>query len=614
MLIASGLALARPRLTPYLVLAGTTFQSRLFHFNLDVEILVAVTLGLTLRAVLDRRLPKPLPLDISGLAFVGLNVLILLSLVVNLNSANGPQVWLNTQYFLVHSILLIAIFGLLPEGRDWGAEWAIAIGTVAVVLSALRLLEVAGIPVHSAASVARVSILGDTQDPASWNLYSVFLVAALSLLLVRSDRWRVVGYGFALVVVVGLASAESRTSLVIFALVIASLFWLARSTSRRVVLAGLAIAFIGASISPLSGIASKPILLPSISGPGARVDTVTTTVVAPGPVVTSPSPPVDDVPKPGPPPNLVPDWRSVLDRSYYRLEQVINAPTINQGGANYLEILIRAGGHTDRANLEITVNGDLIRSLRESDISEYYSWVVVPLPRQSLNQEPIVVTFQATGSPDSTTNYFALAGVNAYADGVTSSFWTGSAFTKDDMSSDPGAQRGIILAFLNGDVPTLHRFTPSTGPVLDPSLQDRLTLWRAAAAIFLAHPLLGTGFYTFAFAYVRFTSGAVLFQSYANAHSNYFELLSDLGLFGPLLFGLAISAAMVTAGRRALRDLNSIHAAFAAALGAFLVSSLTQTWIADSRIYVFAWATLLLVAFTKKHGPIASATTRVGDP
>lgn len=565
-----------------------------------------MTLGLALRAIIDRRFRIRVPVGTSLLAFGALNFVILLSFLANFAGGNGQQVWLNTQYFLAHSILIVAIFVLLPERNDWGIAWAWAFGAVAVVLAATRLLELVGVPLHEIASFAGMSILGDTQDPSSWNLYSVFLIAALALLLEeRFARWEGIGYACALVVVVALASAESRTTLVIFFMVIAWLLWIARSRRRRAMYVALAIAFLAASVSPLSGIASKTLIVTSPAGAGARVDPSTIRITAPGPVTTPPTvsepvttPPsvsaVEPVPKPGPPPNLRPDWRSVLDRSAYRLEQVVDAPVIDPAGGNYLELLVRAGGTTDRAALQITIDGGVVKSLREAEITQYFGWVVVPLPRDALAHRPLVVGFQVTGSPDSESNYFALGGIDALAEGVTSRIWTGSHMTEDDLSSDPGVQRGVVLAFVNGQVPPYHRFTPTSGPVLDPSVQDRFTLWRTALAIFAAHPLLGTGFYTFESAQTPYLSGPVSFQQYANAHSNYLELLADLGLLGPLLFGLALVAAMSVAVRRAVRPTRTLDAALAAALGAFVVSSLTQTWIADSRIYMFAWAILLV--------------------
>jgi O-antigen ligase len=83
-----------------------------------------------------------------------------------------------------------------------------------------------------------------------------------------------------------------------------------------------------------------------------------------------------------------------------------------------------------------------------------------------------------------------------------------------------------------------------------------------------------------------------LFYVYTNAHSNYFQLLSDLGIAGPVLFLMILLIPLITVVRRTISNSDRrlwMAPALALALIALLLSSLTQTWIADSRVYITAW-------------------------
>jgi hypothetical protein len=234
-------------------------------------------------------------------------------------------------------------------------------------------------------------------------------------------------------------------------------------------------------------------------------------------------------------------------------------------------------------------------------MSTDYRWHEVPLPDGVVGgATPLNVDFAASGNADSARNYFLLGGVYARAAGFSSRFWTGSSWSTNDLSSDPGVQNGLLTVFLDGFVPQLKYFPGPNVGVLDPSIADRFILWQTAVNAFWHNPVLGTGFYTFGLVKGRYEPpDAALVVSYANAHSNYFELLSDLGFAGPLMFLLVLLIPLVEISRRTLssgRPRDWLPPAMGLALIAYVLSSATQTWIADSRVYMIAWFVALVSA------------------
>jgi len=232
-------------------------------------------------------------------------------------------------------------------------------------------------------------------------------------------------------------------------------------------------------------------------------------------------------------------------------------------------------------------------------MSPYYHWEQVPVPDALVDTgKPVTVGFTATGNVDSSNHYFAIGGIYARSSAYSSRIWTGHSWLRNDLSSDPGVQSGLPLVFLNGAIPPLEHFVASPSEVIDTSLSDRLVLWKTALIAFMHNPALGTGFYTFRFAQDKYeSSDSQLFFVYTNAHSNYFELLSDLGFAGPVLFLLILLVPLFKVARRTLFNASHLEwmaPALALALIAFLLSSFTQTWIADSRLYITAWFIVLV--------------------
>jgi small basic protein len=630
--LIAGFALAsgwRPRWVPYLATLGIMFQTQSVHWSSDVDTLAGITLGLAARAAWERRMPRLIQPWSSLWVFVGLNAVVALSFLANLHTSYRGEVWLSTQHFLAISGLVVAIIYLAPEEARLPRSWLTPVGLVAAALAASRLLEVAGLELRPAAARFGLAILGDTADSASWNLYALFLsvgmVSLLAKALSRESRPLSGGlhYGLAALTAVGLASALSRTAAVIVAVQLSVIFLVTRSWLRRGAVVALAGAFVLASITPAFALNNKPVLVKPWTPSGDPAPVATTVVVPPDPGQDiEPVPPIKSTPRPKPSPrprpalpSTNPDWRSVLDRTHYRLEQRIDAAAYDRPD-NYVAFMVKAaGGAADPpvTTLAVQLNGKTVTSLTPNQVGPFWRWIEVGIPKSMIGAGgPATVTLFVTGQPDSASNFFLVGGLNAYGSGYTSRFYTGTAWTTEALSSDPGVHQGIVMVFLNGEMPPLSTFTPANSSVVDPSIRDRLYLWRTAAAIFLSHPLLGTGLYSFAAVKGAYQQAGTVFALYVNTHSNYMEMLSDLGLAGGALFALLLLLPIWYTLRRLRTQRTDLWVgAELAVFAAFALSSLDQTWIADSRIYVSCWilALLVILQLRSRPAPAASAPT-----
>ena len=134
----------------------------------------------------------------------------------------------------------------------------------------------------------------------------------------------------------------------------------------------------------------------------------------------------------------------------------------------------------------------------------------------------------------------------------------------------------------------------------------RPSLWHEALKEFPYHPLTGTGAGTFRFTHYLFRSGSGVVK---HAHSEWLNVLSELGLIGLGLFVVAIGAFVAAAFRRVLSDRRdadrSLLAAMQAAVLAFVIH---MSWDWD---WDMAAATLVFLLFA---GTLASYLGARGRP
>jgi hypothetical protein len=595
-----------PRTAPYLAVFGAGLQSTLTHtLTSDGDVLAGLCLGLAVSRLRSRRgLLRP-RVSRTLVALALLNVVVLLSYVANSRGPNGPQVALSTEYFVSRSGLAALVVLLSDEDSDWARRWSTAIGLFALTLGLVRLTELVGLPVKLATDALRINVLGDYADPSNANLFAVVLGIGIPLLLANfgavtariqpraTFRW--IG---AAIVALAMASTASRTAAVIVAAVIVVLLVSAHNATSRVAIGALAAIYVLGSFLPAVTVLQKPVLIASSSTvPDRVVATNQPPLVAPPQTLVGQPSPTAQIPH-GAVPSIRPQWRSVLDRTSYRLEQTLRPAAAGSG--HFVMFCGAAGGGGIGVGLVITVNGALVAQLRPADMTTYYQWHEVPIPDNLVQPgKPVVVDFNVVGSPDSTRDYFLVGGVNAISSGYGSRIWTGESWSEMDLSSDPGSQVGLFMVFMDGVIPPLTYSSEASSGAIDTSVGDRLTLWKTALNVFIHNPLLGTGFYSFGRVRSQYLPrGATLFFPYANAHSNYFQLLADLGAAGVLLFTLIFVLPLARLTRIVLADprrMPWLQVAFALALVACLISSLTQTWIADSRFYLLSWF-LALVA------------------
>ena len=624
--LAGVLAYRFPRTAPYVAVFAVGLQSTLTHsLTSDGDALAGLVVGLAVTRFRSRSLPSRRVVSYTVLALAALGVLVGLSFAVNVRGPNGSEVALGSEYFISRTLLAGAVVILTEQDARWQHRWVRSIALLTALLSAFRLAEIVGIPLKAMTEALRISVVSEYSSVGDANTFAVLAAIGIPFLLAGDGldqsqtmsqnlgRWLV-----AALVAFALASTESRTGVVIMVVVVSALLLLAKTGRRRMMVLGLALIYAAASFIPAFAIGNKPVLVTAQSVPPSIVATSEAPIIAPPRSQQPGSPRPTPQPQPGQPtlPAIQPQWRSLLDRGSYLLETTVPPSAKTRG--NYLVFVVRAASPVDQVALRITVNGNLVADLQPSGMSTRFHWEQDAVPDGVVEAgKPVSIGFAAAGKLDSYTHYFAVGGIYARSSGYSSRIWTGHSWITNDLSSDPAIQSGMPLVFLNGAVPPLVYFVPPRAEVSDASLSDRLVLWRTALTAFIHNPLLGTGFYTFQFVRDQYEPiDSPLFYPYTNAHSNYFQLLSDLGIAGPVVFLMILLIPLLTVVRRTISNSDRrrwMAPALALALMALLLSSLTQTWIADSRVYITAWFIALvaggeLVNMRLKLGSTTNAT------
>jgi hypothetical protein len=597
-LAAAVLAAFRPRAAPYSATLSIVLSSAATRaLTSDGLVLAGLATGLLLRRLVLRDL-RPGPCAAVPLAaLAALDALVLLSALANPGAAQASA------YFVTRTVLVAAVVLLGPTTPRATFDWAAA-GAVAVLpLAVARTLELAGAPVQRAlGDPLGIQLIGDVAQVGTWNLYAQLVAVGGLLALAAADLaaarpLRIAGLALAAVLLAAAGTAGSRTALVAALAVLAAIALVSAERRRRLLLGGLAAAVAVTSLAPGISVFSKPLLVTTAAN--APPVPVAPAVQVPHPAPTpAPSPaPATDTGRPppfSPPGSLRADWRVVLDAPYYRLDQTFTAPRPARHG-NYVVFLVRASGALPDIRLHVTVNGTTVADPTAAELPPGYDWRQVAVPDAAVvGAGSVTVSFSAEGAVDSQ-HYFAIAGANAATPVIRASAFSRGRLVPGDLSADPGVQTGTPLAFFDGQVPALRPQRAGSSQALDESLADRLTLWRTAWHIFLRHPLLGTGFYTFGTAALS-DPQSNLFTPYANAHSNFVELLSDLGALGPLLLLLLLAAAAVSAlgwPPNPWPRERWWRSAVAGAVAIMLVASITQTWLADGRATMLCWVVLL---------------------
>jgi O-antigen ligase len=160
------------------------------------------------------------------------------------------------------------------------------------------------------------------------------------------------------------------------------------------------------------------------------------------------------------------------------------------------------------------------------------------------------------------------------------------------------------LACLNGNL--LHRFTTSG----DSDGSGRLDIWRAGAAAFRQHPVIGSGAGSFANAY----NGIYLkvFQNYdmgwsRAAHNMLLQNSVEYGIVGALLIVLAVTASFWSL--RTIVKRSPLYGARVAIAGALLGLCVTGLFVDLTTSKIF-WLTLSVVALVRSRALLSSTARR----
>src|SRR5215472_1845756 len=597
-LVGSAIGVAcRPRLTPYVVVIAVLLSSTATHaMTTDGLVLAGSAIGLAMHRMVLRDW-KVGPLASAPLVLLGaLDLLMLGSLLANRDTPQASLAAQATVYILSRTILIATVLVLSPQNRTSQLDWLLAGSVGTALLGLVRGMEIAGAPLQKIiGDPLAIEFLGDLGQPGTWNLYAAVMIVggllALSAAELSDRRGRILALrGMALFLFAMAGTSESRTALVVGLLALGGLAIIADQWRRRALLGCFALALGLAAILPGVSVLNKPVLAPTQAVEAA----VPVTAPITPPPASGEQSTVPQVFRP--PAGLTSTWRVLLDHSDYRFDQTFERPNLLPRG-NYLTLLARAASTSSDVHLRVAVNGMVAAKLTAPTLRTYYTWIQIPVPDRAISDGGVVtISLSAEGDLDSQRRYVAVAGINATAPNIRAQAFVAGRPVEGNLSADPGILRGMVLLFLNGEVPTLRPLPSTEASTLDQSISDRLSLWRTAWHFFLRHPLLGTGFYTFGTVERQDPSG-VLFTAYANAHSDYVELLADLGALGPVvLFALLTGTIIAVLGwpPTGLGPERSWRSSLAWAVGVMLLTAMSQTWLADTRSAMFFWIVLLV--------------------
>jgi hypothetical protein len=451
--------------------------------------------------------------------------------------------------------------------------------TVGLVLGGLRIVQRFGPDVTDAINdLWETTILGDAGQYAQQNAYGVFVMLSLALalyLVLRPARrgGRVVGVLALVAFQWLLMTSASRTAILGYALVLFGLLWLARGRQRRVVLlAGTTFAVI--LVVYLQG-AQKP-----FASTPPTLDTGTVKIALPPAARRAPGEP-----------KL---WSAALVTERLAVVQHIRVPERLTGDDNVLRLFIRFPVPSLPGFLDVDIDGALVRRVtpsRETGGRSFF-WLELPVRGSLLDgKEWIRVTLRVHGRLDSQYHYVDVAGGAFVAEGLRSEFFTGYGYLTDDLSNRRGWQRGTYLIFLNESWPDRFQWLSAGSRwALDNSIVERFEWARVALANFADHPVLGSGFGSLLYRAPAYIGAARVYGPFANAHSNFFHLLAELGLVGMVGWLLLVVAPIgLTIARWRRRRTSPLGAAFALVFGGFALAwalgSVAQYSVTDTRLF-----------------------------
>lgn len=158
------------------------------------------------------------------------------------------------------------------------------------------------------------------------------------------------------------------------------------------------------------------------------------------------------------------------------------------------------------------------------------------------------------------------------------------------------------LAVWVGSEPAITRFETLNDQYTHPG-QDRLSIWRDTLHLISRHPVLGSGFGSFATVYPAVQT-AFLNNAVDHAHCDYLEVVAELGLAGGILVFGAIFWTLGLAFRRCKKGGADYDKAISFACVGSIVAILLHS-LADFNLYIPAnalvFAVILALAWSSAH-------------
>jgi hypothetical protein len=504
----------------------------------------------------------------------------------------------------------LALFVFLDSEAD---SWVVTLSVAIAAAAGLRLASSFGwdaypwIREHLDAYPA-----GQVLDYGSRNTLGSILVAAVPVLLFRGDEGSggraparaLLPLAAAGLSVVALVSVQSRTGNAVFLFEMGVCFLLALWRGKRQIgrpLGALAVFFLAPYVLPATG--ERPVVTterraPPVESLGSLQQEIR---VSSGPVRKRPI------------------EKGELAQATFRIPLFAPSQSVRHSFmAADSETAVWVHGRATpncRGTLRVLLDGRSWFIFRGRGLFPPNSgWFRLVFPAPLVAGRWYEITFIAEGDLSPVDSYYELSGLAYASPGARTEFRRGEDVMEEDLSADPGIQRGIALV-LPGDSRALPAgrwlHLESGRGVLDTSTRDRLALWSVAIEHWRERPVWGWGFYTFGYFFPRLSRGHNFFDSYANAHNQYLEILHDAGAVGILGLLAIFAAAAWSVGRLLRRGTTIGNWALVLALGGFAATSVTQVTLSDQRYYGLIW--LLTGMFLREipRDPSLAANSRV---
>ena len=170
------------------------------------------------------------------------------------------------------------------------------------------------------------------------------------------------------------------------------------------------------------------------------------------------------------------------------------------------------------------------------------------------------------------------------------------------------ALAGLIAFALVGPAALQHRIRSMTDPQ-EPTIRERIYMWRSGAAMLQEHPWLGVGPGGVKREYVGFALPEAVKKRTGHVHNTPLQILVERGLLGFAAWLWIWVAFYVRAGRMLLRlgddrpGTRGLVVGSLAAITGFLVSGLSEYNFGDSEVVLVAWTLMALPFVATMRGP-----------